>query len=303
MNIQPEHLKEEHVPLLVRRILYLFLSAATCDPHLDRVELLYDENFLEDLRLAYRTAIGSMSDHVEPGPGERPPAELEVEPLLSFLNEGRRNWQEEYRKVFGHTLSKECPPCAVEYSEKTDVFYRSQRLSDIAGFYRAFGLEKSDRWTDREDHLGLMCEFMSLLAQKQLYGLIQDHEPEQVDVTAQAEEDFFREHIAWWVGSFADKLRAETDSSYYENLGRFLASFLPMERHYFDMEPVEDMPEPSVIEYDPEEGCGTNCGMGGRPGGDDAHPGATAHTPQFKSPPHAQNANDVELPEANAEES
>src|SRR3989304_3385529 len=70
--------------------------------------------------------------------------------------------QTQYRQIFGHTISQECPPYETEYGS-AHVFQQAQRLSDIAGFYRAFGIEVSARAKERLDHIAVELAFMSFL--------------------------------------------------------------------------------------------------------------------------------------------
>ena len=54
----------------------------------------------------------------------------------------------ESRQVFSHNLTPDCPPYETQYGS-THIFWQSQQLADIAGFYRAFGLELSKQAHER----------------------------------------------------------------------------------------------------------------------------------------------------------
>ena len=84
----------------------------------------------------------------------------------------------EYTRSFGHTLSTECPPYEAQY-EYPHVFQQTQGLADIAGSYRAFGLQVSNSAGERLDHITVELEFMSFLAYKQAYAMAH-HGEEQV---------------------------------------------------------------------------------------------------------------------------
>src|SRR3989337_168074 len=70
--------------------------------------------------------------------------------------------QGQYRQIFGHTISQECPPYEAEYGS-AHVFQQAQQLGDIAGFYRAFGVEVSDRATERLGPISLELGFIRLV--------------------------------------------------------------------------------------------------------------------------------------------
>jgi TorA maturation chaperone TorD len=87
----------------------------------------------------------------------------------------------EFSKIFGYTLQCDCPPYETLYGSGgyagantqlagAQVFEQSQTLGDIAGFYRAFGLEVSDQIKERLDYISIELEFMSFLAYKEAYA-------------------------------------------------------------------------------------------------------------------------------------
>jgi TorA maturation chaperone TorD len=53
---------------------------------------------------------------------------------------------------------------------KGDAFATSQLLADLAGFYRAFGVDLADR-RERQDHVAVQLEFLALLAAKEARAL------------------------------------------------------------------------------------------------------------------------------------
>jgi DMSO reductase family type II enzyme chaperone len=108
----------------------------------------------------------------------------------------------DYLDVFGHTTSPDCPPYEGEYGQ-AHIFQKSHVLADLQGFYKAFGVEISPVFKDRPDHLSVELEFMHLLALKEAYALLHQHDDDKVEVCQRAQESFLAMHLAPWAISFA----------------------------------------------------------------------------------------------------
>ncbi len=163
--------------------------------------------------------------------------------------------QSEYIKVFGHTISTEFPLYETQYGE-AHVFQQSQNLADIAGFYRAFGVEASDQVKERHDHISIELEFMAFLAFKQAYALESDWE-DKAEVCREAQEKFLNDHLGRWVPYFTKRL--ETKDGFYQKLARLTEMFLSSEVKTFGVKPVvveSLIPIPS----EPEASC-FSCGL------------------------------------------
>jgi nitrate reductase assembly molybdenum cofactor insertion protein NarJ len=104
------------------------------------------------------------------GFGELPAAQLDLTPLLAELPATVEGLREEYNRVFGLVLARECPPYETEYLAVGETFFRSQQLADIAGFYQAFGLAMSHATPERPDHVALELEFMAFLVVEETTG-------------------------------------------------------------------------------------------------------------------------------------
>jgi TorA maturation chaperone TorD len=64
--------------------------------------------------------------------------------------------------LFGHSLRGRTCPYETEYGKREPV-RQAHELSDIAGFYRAFGLEQKSA-SERCDHIACELEFLELLS-------------------------------------------------------------------------------------------------------------------------------------------
>jgi TorA maturation chaperone TorD len=88
---------------------------------------------------------------------------------LDWCPKDPANLQSEYLKIFGNIVGTQCPPYETQY-HGAHIFMQAQELADIAGFYRAWGLDLSEQAKERVDHIWVELEFMSYLAFKEAYA-------------------------------------------------------------------------------------------------------------------------------------
>ncbi|MFQ5961303.1 MAG: molecular chaperone, partial [Candidatus Methylomirabilales bacterium] len=141
-----------------------------------------------------------------------------------------------YLRYFGHTISKECPPYETEYGQ-AHIFQKSGSLADIAGFYKAFGLELASDFKDRLDHISVELEFMHFLCLKEAYALARDHSQEKLALCRDAQAKFLAEHLSRWVFGFARTLEKKAGDSLFGLMAEMLASFLTGEMQAYGLEP------------------------------------------------------------------
>lgn len=139
-----------------------------------------------------------------------------------------RAMERAYQSCFGHTISKECPPYEAEYGQ-AHVFQKAHTLADIAGFYRAFGLETARGLHERVDHVSVELEFMHFLCLKEAYAEEQGHAAERIALCGQAQAKFLSEHLARWAIAFSRRLQARSGGGFYGCLGELLEAFLVAE--------------------------------------------------------------------------
>jgi len=179
--------------------------------------------------------------------------------LMDELNASLQAIRGQYDTVFGLVVSKECPPYETEYYPAQETFGRSQQMADVAGFYKAFGIEPARSSPQRPDHLALELEFMAFVLLKiRLAVAASDHEPEageQASVCAGALRDFLRDHLAWWIPAFAAGLRRTARGGYLHVLSGILAAWIPAECRRLGISAVLRPVSPEPIEG-PEEQSG-----------------------------------------------
>jgi len=243
---------------LARANLYRYLSVAPLPPADPRFQLLADAEFRSVVTTALHWIREDPAFHpAQLGPGELHPSELDPDSL--FPDE--QGIDAFYLKVFGHSISKECPPYENEYYSNTDVTFRSQRLADIAGFYRAFKLDRASGARDRIDHLSFEAEFAQIVIARQLYAIEHGWDDALADTCRQAQRRFFAEHLGWWLPAFGVRLEARSDSIFYTGLARFVRGFAAAERAVLELPPFTELPITHPDAYEPEGAC-FGCDLG-----------------------------------------
>lgn len=126
---------------------------------------------------------------------------------------------------FGHAISKECPPYEAEYGQ-SHIFQMTQTLADIAGFYRAFGLQTAPNLCERLDHISVELEFMHFLCLKEGHAVEKRHGAERIAQCREAQAKFLGEHVGRWAPGFARRLRELAGEGYYGRMGELTDAFL-----------------------------------------------------------------------------
>ncbi|HSF19689.1 MAG TPA: molecular chaperone TorD family protein [Vicinamibacteria bacterium] len=129
-----------------------------------------------------------------------------------------------YNRLFGHSLRGRVCPYETEYG-KREPLLQAQELSDIVGFYRAFGLEPAASSKERWDHIACELEFLELLSMKEAYAL-ENGSQEMFEVTRHALRRFVREHLGFFGAAFGMSLYREDLGGFYGRLGELCAGFL-----------------------------------------------------------------------------
>ncbi len=220
----------ELVYLLARRELWLLVSVGFVDPyHHKRFELLKDAAFRQRLKDA-ATLIADEYATVKLGPGEVMWKQFSPEDLFAALDAELVTIETAYRQLFGLTaVSGQCPACEVEFETNTDPAYRSQRLGDVAAFYRAFGLQVSEDAGERIDHITMEAEFLYVLLAKEAAAL-QNGDAGGVEICRDARMKFFQEHVGWWLPALGRLVSRLSSSPFYRQLAVLTAGLSALER-------------------------------------------------------------------------
>jgi len=115
-----------------------------------------------------------------------------------------------------------------EYTAKGE-FQKSQHLSDIMGFYKAFGVEPEN---ERPDSLSIELEFMYYLIYKKTHASESQSEKgkEHKFVCQDAEIKFFNEHLYPGAQAILKKLKSKQENSFYNDAASELKEFMDSEK-------------------------------------------------------------------------
>ena len=138
-----------------------------------------------------------------------------------------------HRALFGHTARGTVPPYETEYGHEA-LFQQPQELSDLMGFYNAFGLTLKHGQHERPDHISCECEFQSFLALKEAYAL-EHQDPDMLAETRKAQKLFLRDHLARFAPTFATRVREHDAGGFYGKLAKCLLSFVTAESRRLDV--------------------------------------------------------------------
>ena len=227
---------------LGRSKIYLLLSWSMLYPEDDEfLDYLQSGEFVED----GRSALESLRGLLDGVGGER--AKTKLAALLKYLDRIEQwvssecvNWQladlqAEHRRVFSNVITLDCPPYETLFGND-HVFGQAHVMGDIAGFYRAFGVELSRDIHERMDHLSVELEFMHFLAYKESYARCRDG-AEKTQVVVDAQKKFVKDHIGRWVPLFARMLAKKADSGFFKDLAEFSSDWIDFEAAYMGVNP------------------------------------------------------------------
>lgn len=213
--------------ILAKTDIYRFLSLAFAFPDGDMTESLH-----------------SLADDIEEAVNLLP-YDIRAE-FLSFRKtiEGIdiEDLKLEYTELFLTRMI--CPPYETSYGRKN--FNKPNIISDISGFYRAFGFSLSENANVMHDNISVELEFLGLLALKEAYAIEKGME-ENLDICLSAEKKFLSEHLGVWAELFCKNIGNRTTEDYYRDLSvfteRFMESELRSQGIVIDIEGIRELPK------------------------------------------------------------
>jgi DMSO reductase family type II enzyme chaperone len=140
-----------------------------------------------------------------------------------------RELEQSYERTFEASGGLRCSPHETVHAVEKPVesMLRTFELADIAGFYRAFGVEVSPG-TERVDHIVAELEFMHLLAVKESIAE-REGTAEQVEICRDAARAFLADHLSRWAGRFAERLEESGTDRFYAGAGCLFDRFVALD--------------------------------------------------------------------------
>jgi TorA-specific chaperone len=101
-------------------------------------------------------------------------------------------------------------PYEAEYTVDDEVSHKQRRVATVAGLLDAFGLDRSEDFDERHDHVALECELLQVLAARRAVAVDAglDDEAENLE---RAEATVLDEHLGTFFPAFAVDVRAALD--------------------------------------------------------------------------------------------
>jgi DMSO reductase family type II enzyme chaperone len=173
--------------ILGRSAVYELLSLAFAYP---------DSDWREDLA----AVLGDLRDH------ESVTALGIEEALVDFASAFAASEPSEVAAEHNRLFAGEVACSAHETEYALDAFAKGRQLADIAGFYRAFGLEPGDT-RGLPDFIATEFEFMSFITRKEAFAAVQGWD-DRAEICANAQRSFLEAHLGRWLPAFARELAA-----------------------------------------------------------------------------------------------
>ena len=227
---------------LNRSKVYLLLSWSLLYPEDDEfLDYLQCGEFVED----GRAALEALRVALDGTGGERAKQKItllnkqfdQIEKLVAAecVNWQLGDLQTEHRRVFTNVITLDCPPYETLFGND-HVFAQSHVMGDIAGFYKAFGVELSKDIHERLDHLSVEFEFMHFLTYKESYSRCHDG-VEKTEIVVDAQKKFVKNHIGRWVPLFCRMLAKKADAGLFKIMADCMSEWMDFEVAFLGVNP------------------------------------------------------------------
>jgi TorA maturation chaperone TorD len=139
-------------------------------------------------------------------------------------------------------------------------------MADVAGFYRAHGLQVGGTERERPDHVVTELEFVSFLARKEAYALLHLGDDEVLECRRTSAR-FLREHLGRWGPDFGRRVALVAEHEALRTAGGLLAAWLDQDMAALAVVPPVRLCEPAPRPEPDDDtcaaaGCGADCGPG-----------------------------------------
>lgn len=141
--------------------------------------------------------------------------------------------QSEYISIFDN--GRQANPIYETEYDRRRAMAKGNELSDIAGFYHAFGFELDSTAEGMEmlDHVGIELEFYSLMLMKQLH-LKEIKDQQGSDIVEEGRKKFLQAHLGRFVGAVSRRPGVE-GSDFYRQVFQWGAQLIESECKHLDL--------------------------------------------------------------------
>ncbi len=140
-----------------------------------------------------------------------------------------------HQRLFPQVESRETPGYETAY-RGSEIFNQTAVMADIAGFYRAFGLEVGGSLRERPDHVTVELEYLAFLCFKEALST-EGGEIDQADVCADAERTFLADHLGDWGPELGRRLELHSDHEFFGVVGKLLDRWINLRLDDLGVEP------------------------------------------------------------------
>lgn len=228
----------EHATAVARSALYAFLGRALAYPTpAHRAELA-------EMIVPVVSAVQTGDDD----------ADRLVPEIIAALTLPLADARRAHTRVFTHIEPPDYPPYETAF-DSADAFRQSAVMADVAGFYRAHGLQVGGVERERPDHAVTELEFMAFMARKEAYAL-EHFGTEQVEECRRTQVLFLRDHLGRWAPAFGRRLATFCDDPLFRSVGSLLERWIEIELAAWDAEPATRLESPHPAPPPDDGGCG-----------------------------------------------
>ncbi|MEO9149014.1 MAG: molecular chaperone TorD family protein [Burkholderiaceae bacterium] len=191
--------------------------------------------------LFYRAPSPDLYAQLRAAPRSTPDADTELmvawHALLDVVDRlSRARVEAEYDTLFGGVGR---PDIYLFGSHHLAGFLNEKPLVDLRDDLRSFGLERSDRVLETEDHIAcLLGSMQQLIADEGVEGLQRNEDGATAgtaDLALDRQHTLFRRHIASWSDTLCELVSKHPKAEFYARLADLLVVFVAIERQAFEM--------------------------------------------------------------------
>ncbi len=192
-----------------------------------------DEKLFESLKNGYVSIWSEIAGSIEGGEEFFPYLE-QIKKVIDSVD--YEELVAEHARLFEPRSKLQVPPYETEYTlaeSPQHALSQPAHLSDISGFYKAFGLAISEERPDRVDHIATELEFMHVLSLKESVA-VEGDETEHIEIVRDAQLKFMNDHLGRWTGQFRERMAGSDEDGFYISLAEMLDVWVRIDKAYLN---------------------------------------------------------------------